>query len=92
MNRFFSLVYTNDLPDGIQSICKLFADDASCFPKRQDLKKPERDLNKDLTIIKKWVFQWKMDFNPDPKKQVIEVCFSRKIVSKNSKPLSSNQS
>ena len=33
-----------------------------------------------------------MDFNPDPTKQFIEVCFSRKIVSNNSKPLSFNQS
>ena len=33
-----------------------------------------------------------MDFNPDPKKQVIEVCFSRKIISNNPSPLSFNQS
>ena len=33
-----------------------------------------------------------MDFNPDPKKQSVEVCFSRKIVSNNLSPLSSNQS
>ena len=33
-----------------------------------------------------------MDFNPDPKKQAIGVCFSRKIVSNNSSPLSLNQS
>ena len=33
-----------------------------------------------------------MDFNPDPKKQAIEVCFSRKIVSNNPSPLSFNQS
>ena len=33
-----------------------------------------------------------MDFSPDPKKQTIEVCFSRKIVSNNPSPLSFNQS
>ena len=33
-----------------------------------------------------------MDFNSDPKKQAIEICFSRKIVSNNSSPLSFNQS
>ena len=33
-----------------------------------------------------------MDFNRDPKKQAIEVCFSRKIVSKNPSRLSFNQS
>ena len=28
--------------------------------------------------MSKWAFQWKMLFNPDPIKQAIEVCFSRK--------------
>ena len=40
------LIYINDLADGIQSIRKIFADDKS-----------ERELNKDATIIKKWVLQ-----------------------------------
>ena len=35
-------------------------------------------LNKDLETIRKWDFQWKMLFNPDPVKQPIEVCFSYK--------------
>ena len=80
------------MPDGIQSICKIFVDDTSLFSKCHDFKKSEWELNEDLTIIKKWAFQWKMDFNPDPKKQAIEVCFSRKIVSNNPSPLSFNQS
>ena len=33
-----------------------------------------------------------MDFNPNPKKQAIEVCFSLKIVINNPSPLSLNQS
>ena len=45
-----------------------------------------------LTVIKKWPFQWKIDFNPDPKKQAIEVCFSRKIVTNNPSSLPFNQS
>ena len=50
-----------------------------CFQNVMTLiKKSERGLNEDLTIIKKWTFQWKMDFNPDPKKQDIEVCFFAK--------------
>ena len=36
------------------------------------------DLNKDLKIINDWVFQWKMNFDPDPTKQAHEVIFSRK--------------
>ena len=44
-------------------------------------KKTGQELNEDLTIIKKWAFQWKMDIKSDSKKQAIEVCFFRKIVS-----------
>ena len=29
-------------------------------------------------MIHNWVFQWKMNFNPDPTKQSQEVIFSRK--------------
>ena len=36
--------------------------------------------------IKKWPFQWKMSFNPDPSKQAQEITFSRKT-KKNSHPL-----
>ena len=62
-----------------------------CFENITILKKSERELNEGLTIIKKWAIQWKRDFNPDPKKQAIEACFSRKIVSNNPSPLSFNQ-
>ena len=51
-----------------------------------------RELNEGLTSIKKWSFQWKMDFNHNPKKQAIKVCFSRKIVINIPSPLSLNQS
>ena len=40
-------------------------------------------LNHDLDIIHQWVHQWKMDFNPDPTKQVTEVLFSCKKSSPN---------
>ena len=31
-----------------------------------------------MGIIKNWTYQWKMQFNPDPKKQANEAIFSRK--------------
>ena len=34
-----------------------------------------------LERINQWPYQWKMQFNPDPKKQANEVIFSRKSVS-----------
>ena len=37
-------------------------------------------LNSDLQKISNWAHQWKMTFNPDPKKQAQKVIFSRKRV------------
>ena len=62
------LIYINELPKGLNSICKIFADDASIFSKVFDKDKSQRDLNSDLSIISEWAFQWKMQFNPDPNK------------------------
>ena len=59
------LIYINDLPDGIMSICKIFADDTSLFSKIIDTRNSQNTLNSDLEIIKNWAHQWKMQFNPD---------------------------
>ena len=72
------LIYINDLPDEITSSCKIFADDTSLFSKIENKSYSNFQLNKDLETISKWAFQWKMLFNPDPVKQVIEVSFSHK--------------
>ena len=60
--------------------------------KMPSFKKYELELNEKLIIITKWTFQWKRNVNFDPKKQAIEVCFFREIVSNNASPLSFNQS
>ena len=77
------LIFTNqfnfhDLPDGITSICKIFADDSSLFSKVYDIDISPKELNSDLAKISKWAFQWKTQFNPDSNKQANEVIFSRK--------------
>ena len=69
------LIYINDLPNGIESICKIFADDTLLFSKVKDATFSDTQLNNDLNKISKWAFQWKMLFNPDPSKQAIEICF-----------------
>ena len=69
------LIYINDLPDGINSLCKIFEDDTSLFSKVYDILS---NLNDDLEKISYWAYQWKMQFNPDPNKQANEVIFSRK--------------
>ena len=69
------LIYINDLPNGTESICKIFADDTSLFSKLKDATFSDTQLNNNLNKISKWAFQWKMLFNPDPSTQTIEICF-----------------
>ena len=42
------LIYINDLPDGITSICKIFADDTSLFTKVLNINESTNKLNTDL--------------------------------------------
>ena len=62
------LIYINDLPNGIVSICKIFADDTSIFSKVFEKNSSQNILNNDLSVISEWAFQWKMQFNPDSNK------------------------
>ena len=77
------LIYINHLPNGITSMCKTFSDDTSLFSKVIDLDKSVTELNTDLQKISQWTNQWKMQFNPDSKKQTNEDIFSCKLVSNN---------
>ena len=77
------LIYINDLPDGINSLCKIFADATSLFSKVYDIHSSASKLNDDLEKISYWAYQWIMQFNPDPNKQANEVIFSRKTSSNN---------
>ena len=61
------LIYIDDLPDGITSMCKIFADDISLFSKVLDVNESVIELNANLEKINRWVYQWKIQFNPDPK-------------------------
>ena len=71
------LIYINDLPGSLTSLCKIFADDTSLFSKVHGINKSANELNGDLEKISRWGYQWKMQFNPDPNKQANEVIFSR---------------
>ena len=61
-------------------MCKIFADDTSSFSRVNDKNNSNFQLNSDLAKIRKWAFQRKVPFNPDPNKQATEaeVCFSNK--------------
>ena len=77
------LIYINDLEKNIKSSIKFFADDTMLFSIVEDPVMSANDLNQDLEFIRKWAFQWKMEFNPDPNKQATEVLFSCKKDSPN---------
>ena len=83
LGPFLFLVYINDLPDGINSLCKIFADDTSLFSRVSEIHKSASNLNDDLEKISYWAYEWKMQFNPDLNKQANEVIFSRKTSSNN---------
>ena len=72
------MIYINNLPDGSTSICKIFADDTSVFSEVIDTRNSQNALNSDLESISNWAYQWKLQFNIDPKKQVNKVIFSCK--------------
>ena len=37
-------------------------------------------MNHDLDLIRLWAQNWRMSFNPDPRRQAVELIFSRKSV------------
>ena len=78
----FIPIYINDLSDNLQGNPKLFADDKSLLSTVKVHKRKANNLNSDQKEINKWAFQWKMNFNPDPTKQVQKVIFSRKTTKK----------
>ena len=78
LGQLLFLIYVNDLPIGLISICKIFADGTSIFSKVFDKNLSQNILNNDLSIISEWAFQRKMQLNLDLNKQANEVCFSRK--------------
>ena len=72
------LVYINNLPEGLNSEVKLFADDTSLFSIANCVNTSASTLNSNLLKIQDWTYQWKMSFNPDLTKQAQEIIFSSK--------------
>ena len=57
LGPLFFLIYINDLPDGINSLCKIFPDDTSLFSKVYDINKSASKRNDDLEKISYWAYQ-----------------------------------
>ena len=78
LGPLFFLIYINDLPEGLNSEVKLFADDTSLFSIVNCVNTSASTLNSDLIKLQDWAYQWKTSFNPDRTKQAQEIFFSRK--------------
>ena len=50
----------------------------SLFSVAHDINTSAKEFNDGLKKVNDWSLQWKMSFNPDPRKQAQEVIFSRK--------------
>ena len=59
LGLLLSLIYINDLPNGLQSNPKLFADNTSLFFTEQDITTSTVSLNYELTKLSEWAIQWK---------------------------------
>ena len=66
----FFLIYINYLPKSLSSNTKLFTDDTSTFSSAKNVNVSTDQLINDLEQNSNWVYQWKISFNLDPKKQV----------------------
>ena len=78
LGPLFFLIFINDIPEGIKSNIKIFADDTSIFSVLKDNDRDTAILSEDLNLISNWDFRWKMSFNSDPSKQAKEIVFSKK--------------
>ena len=77
------LIYINDLTNNLNCSVKLFADDTSLFTAVEDPNIAASDMNHDLEHIALWAHDWRMSFNPDPRKQAVELIFSKKKLKTN---------
>ena len=92
LGPLFFLIYINDLPEGLNSEVKLFADGTCLFSIVNCVNTSDSTLNSDLLKIQDWAYQWKMSFNPDRTKQAQEIIFSRKKNATTHPPLFFNNS
>ena len=58
------IIYINDMPDLIEHLCKLFADDSKVIAVIKNYQDSER-LQTDLDKLVNWAQTWKMKFNHD---------------------------
>lgn len=72
------LIYINDRTENLCSDRKYFADDTSLLTTVQDGDTAATELDHDFEIIRLWAHKWMMSFNPDPRKNAVELIVSTK--------------
>ena len=58
------VVYINDLPEVLESLCQLYADDTKVFSKVDDPEK-QKQIQRDLDSLVAWADKWQLQFNAD---------------------------
>ena len=58
------LLYINDIPDGLNSTCRLFADDTISYLTVKS-NADAKQLQDDLQVLAHWEQRWSMEFHPD---------------------------
>lgn len=56
------IIYINDLPDEVSSVCKLYADDNKLITRVGSIE-DENELQADIDNLVKWSQQWQIRFN-----------------------------
>ena len=56
------VVFINDMPKSLSSVCKMFADDAKVYREVNCMEDYE-SLQPDLDIMSKWSHKWQLPFN-----------------------------
>ena len=78
--NIYIYIYISNISDNLVSNPKLVSHDTSLFSVIQDKDSWEKYLSNDLNQINNWNFQWKIIFNPNPKKQTQKNFSSCKIL------------
>lgn len=72
------LIYINDLPNGVSSSVKLFADDTKIYRELSDVEGDALSLQSDLNRMSCWAKTWQMSFNPE-KCEVMRITHQRDL-------------
>ena len=73
LGQLLFLIYISDLPDSLESLVELFADDTLLLT----VYDPNMLADQLAKKISDWTYKWKLIFNPGLSKQKQEVMFSR---------------